>query len=344
MLSQHNTKSLTGIRGIAILLVMLCHASTEGLSFHKLLAFSGAGRYGVFLFFVLSSFLLTRQFLLSTTLTPKSLLYYFIKRFLRIYPLFLVTALICCLFGLYSRTFYHFAEPSTIMKMLLLIDCPGAFWTIPVEMQYYVFIPIISFILIKSEKNIIRNLILLTLFIIIWQSIFHPAYTKNVYRYLSIFLIGSFTAYVEVYLTKTKVIQKKWFTYGCSIILILSFSLFIILIPNFYNILFESNLSQEHFHHQFILFSILSALLLLGSLYGKGILKVFLESKFMAFWGRISFSAYLFHMLILKLIVPLNIDATLKTSIFILSTALVSFLSFRYFELPIQKVVKIPSL
>ncbi len=57
------SEPLDGLRGIAVLLVLASHASNAGHDLLPALDASGLGRSGVFLFFVLSSYLLTSQVL-----------------------------------------------------------------------------------------------------------------------------------------------------------------------------------------------------------------------------------------------------------------------------------------
>jgi peptidoglycan/LPS O-acetylase OafA/YrhL len=79
-------EALNGVRGFAVLLVLFYHASNYGLIVPNL-SFSGAGRYGVFLFFTLSAFLLTSQFFMidrRCNSFKKWLIVYFEKRLLRI--------------------------------------------------------------------------------------------------------------------------------------------------------------------------------------------------------------------------------------------------------------------
>ena len=185
-------KSLTGLRGYAVLLVLLSHASNEGLLFHNKLSFSGAGRYGVFLFFILSSFLLTKQFLI-TNITAISLKRYFIRRFLKIYPLFITASILYYLYSFIKPV--YITNKTELIKTLLLLDGPGIFWTIPVEFQYYFLIPLISFILIRLKKV---SILITFIFITIWQLFFPPVYTSYLLPFLSIFLIGSLIAYIDI--------------------------------------------------------------------------------------------------------------------------------------------------
>src|SRR5262245_1871381 len=96
--SKHaHVQSLDGLRGIAILLVMLFHFSDNGSDlapssvlvdriFHRL---SGAGWIGVDLFFVLSGFLIT-GILFDAKGTPSYFRNFYVRRALRIFPLYYV--------------------------------------------------------------------------------------------------------------------------------------------------------------------------------------------------------------------------------------------------------------
>ena len=58
-------KALDGLRGVAVLLVILSHASLHKVYLFPGLDFSGMGKPGVFLFFVLSAYLLDRQIIVG---------------------------------------------------------------------------------------------------------------------------------------------------------------------------------------------------------------------------------------------------------------------------------------
>ena len=63
-------KSLDGLRGFAVLLVLLSHMSLVGINLVPGLDFAGIGKAGVYLFFVLSAFLLTWQSLEAEPFPP----------------------------------------------------------------------------------------------------------------------------------------------------------------------------------------------------------------------------------------------------------------------------------
>ena len=56
--------ALDGLRGLAVLMVFLSHTSLSGHRALPFVNFAGTGKMGVFLFFILSSFLLTYPFLI----------------------------------------------------------------------------------------------------------------------------------------------------------------------------------------------------------------------------------------------------------------------------------------
>ncbi|MBK9055180.1 MAG: acyltransferase [Chloroflexi bacterium] len=75
--------SLDGLRGLAVLLVILGHTSNREAYFFPGANFAGMGKSGVFLFFILSSFLLTYPFLEKgeEARSKNFLLNYAIRRF-----------------------------------------------------------------------------------------------------------------------------------------------------------------------------------------------------------------------------------------------------------------------
>ena len=82
--------SLDGLRGFAALIVVFSHTSNAGMFFIPLLDLRGVGKSGVFLFFLLSSFLLTLPLLRKKkeVLSLSVMSHYWQRRFFRIYPLY----------------------------------------------------------------------------------------------------------------------------------------------------------------------------------------------------------------------------------------------------------------
>lgn len=331
--------SLNGIRGFAVLLVLFSHASNSGLSIHPELSFSGAGRYGVFLFFVLSAFLLTRQFLESNPSKEELkpfIRHYFLRRVLRIYPLFIASITVYYLLNVIGYSVINLNEVDLI-KHIVLLEGEGIFWTIPVEFQYYFVLPIVALILSKAENAIVTTIFILA-FSVFWWLAFPPEYVANLVPFAPIFIIGSCAAFVSHRLNNSQQRLIQRWEYALNFGAIFFFAMFFVFTPRFFNTLFSQGVGRTEFHEQFLLFSILSASLILCVIHGNGVINKIMESRLFVFWGKVSFSAYLGHMIILSSInkiVPFS--SSIKLAVFVVLTAFFSYLSFKYFEVPLSK-------
>lgn len=333
-------EALNGIRGFAVLLVLLSHSSASGIMLHKQLDFTGAGRYGVFLFFVLSAFLLTRQFLVtnrSERFTTPSLIHYFSRRFLRIYPLYILALLINGL--LYWKG--YIVVPITnemFFRSLLLLDAEGLFWTVPVEFQYYFLLPLVACVLASRSKLIIV-LLLGSLFCAAWTYLVQPEYAVHVLPFIPVFLIGSIGA--KIFCS----IQDRGLQLGergqimVNMGAIAALCIYLVITPHFYNLIFSANIGRVHFHNQFIIMGLIGLLLILLSLNSAGIVRYLMESRFFVFWGKVSFSAYLGHKIVLVFIQQVEfLSPASKFVLFFFFTGLFSYLSYRFFERPLASL------
>jgi len=140
------TPELQGLRGIAVLLVVLyhCHPRFEGTWFY------GASRWGwagVNPFFVLSGFLIT-SILLESRSQPHYFRNFYARRALRIWPVYVLVLLVCYLnapwfvgrpilvafrtapwwaYLLFLQNLFHLSLPPAI----------GPTWSLAIEEQYY---------------------------------------------------------------------------------------------------------------------------------------------------------------------------------------------------------------
>lgn len=101
------------------------------------------------MFYVLSSYLLTlilyKQYLEKGTL---NLLNYWIRRFFRIYPLLTIALFFELYLGSYDR--------KTLLGIFFLYGLKGVYWTIYIEMRYYVIMPFIVWAFAKIENLYIK--------------------------------------------------------------------------------------------------------------------------------------------------------------------------------------------
>ena len=173
-LKRDNFETLTGLRGIAILIVLFYHL---GLN-HFLSPFGIFlnGRLGVDIFFILSGFLITTSILKEKINTGKILIKkFYIKRLIRILPLayvFLITVFIL----------NHFFSldiglKSYLCGFLFLKNMPvngihdhwtEHLWSLSVEFQFYLVFPFLVLLMTnKIQTVLITTLILIFAFFIV---------------------------------------------------------------------------------------------------------------------------------------------------------------------------------
>jgi peptidoglycan/LPS O-acetylase OafA/YrhL len=155
--------SLTGVRGAACLLVILCHdTALHGRGNGSLIV---AGSTAVLIFFVLSAYLLTKNMLKE--IGPKKdqpprtglimiLVNYLIKRFIRIYPAFATYVIInhglIVYYGPTSR--YAADSPDSLWHYLKFGLVFNHLWTIRIEMIFYCIVLPIFAILASLFLNV----------------------------------------------------------------------------------------------------------------------------------------------------------------------------------------------
>lgn len=142
---------LDGIRGIAILTVLLYHVfaysmmRTAWTGFpHFVMHFTEHGARGVDLFFVLSGFLIT-GILLDSRLDPRYFRNFYARRALRILPVYYAVLLVILIFYRHSGdyvllSFFHLSNIAPILGITMV---NGAMWSFSVEEHYYLLWPLL---------------------------------------------------------------------------------------------------------------------------------------------------------------------------------------------------------
>ena len=167
---DHRLPALDGLRGLAVLLVVGYHiGGGDSSSFAPLHWFGAAlkrGWVGVILFFVLSGFLIT-GILWDSHGQPHRLRNFYVRRVLRILPLYYLALLLVLLGAAMAGTF-HFALARIWPPLLFLQDFPGLpgdymrnnysplpivhLWSLAVEEQFYLLWPILL-LLPKTRRS-----------------------------------------------------------------------------------------------------------------------------------------------------------------------------------------------
>jgi len=316
----------------------MSHTSNHGLYLLPGFSLSGAGRYGVYLFFVLSAFLLTRQFLVNKSRSERYsefLSNYFKRRFLRIFPLFIVSLCVYWLYSVVSGNSLYITGVEKFFKHLFLLEGVGIFWTIPVEFKYYFLLPLVAWFFSTDRFSaLIKTGGGLVLMLICYPGT--PVFNGSLMPFLGMFLSGSFAAWISVWLERKSInsLGVLFEILGwCSAVS------FFLLSPDILNLLFEgARYTRTYFHDQLLFFSLVSVFFIFGSLYGLGGLRKVMSSRFFMFLGEISFSLYLWHIIILKLWLSLGWleESFVGFTVLFILVLMCSFVSYTRLELPCQ--------
>ncbi len=166
--------ALDGLRFIAITLVILQHIYDRILlaiygesifsdKFYNLRIIAGVGWIGVQIFFVLSGFLIGDIIYKQFRKEEFSFKYFYINRSLRIFPAAWTFLFISSwyLIGFNKKTLYNFLYVTNYMGR----SFESVLWSLNVEEHFYLFFPLIFFLLYKKLCN--KPLILLTILFIL---------------------------------------------------------------------------------------------------------------------------------------------------------------------------------
>ena len=349
--------NLDSLRAIAALAVIFAHLSTWFVypesdfytNLKQVFSFgNNGGRFGVIFFFVLSGFLITYLLFLEQAKTGRiQIIHFYVRRLLRIWPLYFLTVLIG--FVVYPA-FVHYAgytqheSANWIMYVCFAanfdhiynafptVGILGVQWSVAVEEQFYLIWPLIFLFFSKS-----RFFPWLLVAIIICSEIFFlkvahfqnggDYHLFNCFRFLS---VGGLLAYFCFH--HTQIIQvflsmlKQW------VIVLIYFSCLSLMI--FQNIVvthFESYLYLDD-----IIPVLFFAFVILEQNYSQNSFLKFGKIRFLNWLGKISYGLYLLHMIAIYFVLAVfsnNPDyIALKIVLSLGLTILGSYLSYNYFE------------
>lgn len=338
--------ALDGIRGLAILLVVLFH----NFGFMSYFSF---GWLGVDLFFVLSGFLITS--ILMRSLGQKNFLRnFYMRRVLRIFPLYYLCLLIFLVIlpswkNLPVNLDYYVDNQwwfwTYLQNWLFIIkktassDILHHFWSLAVEEQFYLVWPLIILVVKKPQFLILIMGIVLTTAIllryIIWEKQIENLAYFNLYTFSRIdgIAIGSMMALVHQ-------VDHGFVKKNSTIIVLL------LAVANFMFYFFNS---RNNFGFPYLAivgyttFALMFALLIYEAVTGESkIVNLLFNNSILKFFGKISYGFYVFHWPVFILLNPvlltwakgnsLPYPDLLSALVCSLAGLLISLVSFRYFE------------
>ncbi len=350
-------RQLDGFRFIAVLAVLICHWVT-----YPAVRAIPLGSMGVNLFFVLSGFLITRILLIDRESLPKATVWSLLKRFyirrsLRIFPIYYLAILVLFLIGFPSvRENIGWLLSYTLnLKMSLpgvwesnLLSPVSHLWSLSVEEQFYLFYPLT---ILLTPFKYIKNGIYLTIAIGIASRVGISIYggpVNAMYMFTTCcfdaFGLGALLAYMLLYEPKRvqAIAAKSNIFWALAILFIGS-----IVYSNYYiNDYKECRTIFERFLFSMCAFWLIAKSAVSGY---TGSFKTFIENKKIVYLGQISYGIYLYHFFIRPIFVMTNKPyyyykeitgghMIINTLVFAIMTFAVSYLSWEYFEKPINRI------
>jgi len=339
--------ALDGLRGLAILMVVLVH----NFGFLHYFFF---GWLGVDLFFVLSGFLIT-SILLSEAGTQKFLKNFYMRRMLRIFPIYFLTIAFCLLlmpiitsslpmiyykqhllwFVLFAQNWLYIFNPPQGNSILL------HFWSLAVEEQFYLFWPFII-LLIRSERKLLWFVLSLLAFVMLlryflWHLHIADLGYDSFYTFTRVDGICIGSAIAILWRIKPSFLKN----YTSIIVLSLAAGNFVMYFLN-------KNATTRLPYLAFIgytTFGVMFGLLLNEVITGSSkIIEALFNNKIMIFFGRISYGLYVYHWPVYLILSPVlknyfatytsnqNIALLCSSLLCTLLAIIVSYFSYRYFE------------
>lgn len=346
--------ALDGLRGFAALLVVFSHTSNEGMHIIPFLDFRGTGKCGVYLFFLLSSFLLSIPLLHKhdKLFTAPVLGNYWLRRFLRIYPLYTAyllaalvsTWMIAKYLGIPNTGVPYVIRPDEFWRNFLLLETKGVTWSIAVEFKFYFILPFLVLIFHKARSvgiavATLAWLITVAICMWIWPQ---SEVGKNDVRlgyYMPIFLAGTYLAIVHLEMVSNP--DGKFATRirkACAILAPLSAVALIIVAPTIMDTLTGSRQISSYYQKNFAFHAVCWSLIVMGAIHHVGWIQRFFNLRFLRSCGALSFSLYLFHMPLISMLKRTDWNSTLCGWIVLIVTLITSFISFRILEQPMSRI------
>ena len=298
--------ALDGLRGLAVLIVMASHWSNAGMGLLPL-SLAGIGKSGVYLFYVLSAFLLARLMLLRGERLGYSNVRmwadYALRRVLRIWPLFVVVLLLSWVLTTQGVTGWHYQiDTRALLRHLSLREGQSVLWSIPVEFTFYLWLPLLVLAAAWLRRRAFPMVVEVAVAALLrygalraWPPAQAPVNDIHLWHYLPVFLCGVYAARIDVGLRAGQ--NRRiwpWALAGA-----VALGVFVATVPQVWAWLTGTVPRPDLGHRWFLFFGLLWSVLLLAVLHGPNWLRRIFVHPVLRLVGIISFSAYLWHMPVL---------------------------------------------
>jgi peptidoglycan/LPS O-acetylase OafA/YrhL len=351
-------KPLTSLRFFFALIVLMVHFSINNKPMFE------NGFMGVGFFFMLSGFILSFSYYDRISKVNFNVVReFYIARLARIYPLHLLSLLLMLLVSLPMilkqsimvnlSTFFSnlFLLQSWIPAETYYFSYNSPAWSISNEIFFYLLFPFIVMLVSSLNRNgkivlflftILTYVLILNLWIadLPYDIRYFNIYINPLFRLIE-FIIGVFLFLFWHSLKESKelllnlILSRLIFSTLelCSIILLVLFSC--------YSGSFQLIYTWDMYYW------LPMAFILIVFAFSKGVISQLLSNRFFVYLGEISFGFYMFHWIVLylmavfKKLIGITMVWQTEFALVLVSTLVVSHLSFKYFEKPLTKKVKL---
>lgn len=339
---------LDGIRFIAIFTVMIAHWLQWQWTNPVLTKIQFV--HGVTLFFVLSGFLITRILLENRRKYDRAdrnkmlmIKQFYIRRFLRIFPIYYLTIFFLLAIGYQGAREYFpwlISYTSNVYQSITnqYIGNFNHFWSLAVEEQFYLFWPwLMLFVPRRAVPYVIIGTLLLSVASRVYIHFAFPDHwMAGSYLIISTMYALGLGALLAWFHTESKPIveqlQKWWLVWGAV-------SLYFIMLFLFIHVSWYKVLVDE------LLFVLMAALVINYAVAGRfrWLAGGFLQHPWVVYFGKVSYGMYVYHLFIPDLFYYLSprIGLTITNkytafAAFFFLTFIVSHLSWKLIETPIN--------
>ena len=332
---------IDGLRGIAVLLVVLYHA------FPKIVP---AGYLGVDIFFVISGYLITQNIVLNCH-NIKDLQKFYVRRIRRIFPSLVVVLMAVLFFGWflflamdYRQLSKHVAGATTFTSNFLFWRESGYFdnasetkpllhlWSLAVEEQFYLIFPLFIVTLRRIRLNnyltqilYVATLSSFTFYIFLAQENMTAAFYSPLSRFWQL-LAGSLIATSKFRGLSTQKLSRNGRN---SVFIITAFLILMVAIP----------LNESRVKNQVVwsLLPVIASVLIISNQSTKLTSKI-LENKYLISVGLISYPLYLWHwpLLTFPRVITGATSPTIVIFILLLLSIVLSILTHKFIETPLR--------
>ncbi|SFQ19522.1 Peptidoglycan/LPS O-acetylase OafA/YrhL, contains acyltransferase and SGNH-hydrolase domains [Hymenobacter arizonensis] len=316
----------------------------------------GEGYIGVSFFFILSGFILSLNYddrLLSREVSFRE---FWVARIARVYPLHLMTMLLGLLLLLYapnpgaefmldvpanlSRLFTNAALlHAFVPEMSYYFSCNWPSWSLSVEMFFYFAFPFLVFLLVRNKLLLRFGWVLLLAIPYLIQlspdTGYHRFFYINPFFRIVDFLLGILLHQIYKHGYVAKAFRSRL---RATAMEVLSIGI-MVLIFHYHN-------AVPQVYRYSCYYWLPMALIILSFSYQRGYLSTMLSTKFLVFLGEISFSFYMIHQLIMRLLIYENQRRELIGNSYVLAAIIfslslgLSYVLHKYVEVPCSRYVR----